>query len=106
MPKIGIIGERDAILGFKALGISTFPVKSPNEAETKLCELIGADYGSIFITESYAKPLAGVISELEREIPLYPSIVIIPNHEGSKTLGMKKIKSIIEKAIGIDIFSV
>ena len=33
MYKIGVIGDKDSILGFKAVGMSVFPVTTPSQAQ-------------------------------------------------------------------------
>ena len=105
MPKIAVLGERDAILGFKALGVNVFPVKNVPEAEATLRKLAIQDYAAVFISERYAQDLTEQINEIERSTPLYPSIVIIPGPGGSQGLGMTKIKNMVEKALGMAIFS-
>ena len=104
MPKMAVMGERDAILGFKALGVNVFPVKEAREARACLRKLAIEDYAAIFISESYARELAPEISEIERSAPL-PSIVIIPAPGASQGLGMEKIRNMVEKALGMAIFS-
>lgn len=105
MPKIAVMGERDAILGFKALGVNVFPVKNTHEAEATLRKLAIEDYAAIFISERYAQDLTLQISEIEKTTELYPSIVIIPGPGGSQGLGLNKIKDMVEKALGMAIFS-
>lgn len=104
MSKMAILGERDAILGFKALGVNVFPVKDVAEAEACLRKLAIEDYAAVFISERYAQDLTLQISEIERSSTL-PSIVIIPGPGGSQGLGMNKIKNMVEKALGMAIFS-
>ncbi|MFQ5646435.1 MAG: V-type ATP synthase subunit F [bacterium] len=101
MSKIAVIGDRDSILGFKALGLGIFAVNSSEGALDQLKALMGGDYAAIFITENYAAPVVDRIAELEKEITLYPSIVIIPSHHGGQGLGMEKTRLMIEKAIGM-----
>ncbi len=103
MPKMAILGERDAILGFKALGVNVFPVKDVPEAEALLRKLAIEDYAAVFISERFARELALQINEIERSTTL-PSIVIIPGPGGSQGLGMNKIKNMVEKALGMAIF--
>ncbi|MBU2590980.1 MAG: V-type ATP synthase subunit F [Nitrospinota bacterium] len=105
MADMAIIGARDSILGFKALGLSVYPVKTSEEAEKILTKLVQENFASIFITEDYAANMLKRIEELEKEIELYPSIVIIPSFKGSKGLGMEKVRKMIEKAVGIDLLS-
>ena len=105
MAKIAIVGSRDTIIGFKALGLSIFPAKTVEEARRTLRKIATEEYATIFITDDFAKDLDEDIHNLEREIPLYPSIVIIPSHRGSTGLGMKKIRALVEKAVGMDLFA-
>ena len=43
MRKVGVIGERDSVLGFKAVGFDVYPVISREEASERLTHL--ADSG-------------------------------------------------------------
>ncbi|HAA25541.1 MAG TPA: V-type ATP synthase subunit F, partial [Ruminiclostridium sp.] len=54
MYKVGVIGEKDAVLGFKALGFSVFPVENSDRAAEKLSELAADKYAVIYITEQTA----------------------------------------------------
>ena len=105
MAKIAVVGSRDTITGFKALGLTTFPVKDVDEAGRTLRKIATEEYATIFITDDLAQYLEKEIRELERNIPLYPSIVIIPSHRGSTGLGMRKIRSLVERAVGTDLFA-
>jgi V/A-type H+-transporting ATPase subunit F len=104
MLNVAIVGDRDSIWGFKAVGMEIHPVSSPEEALKTLRSLCTPEYGAIFITENYARQLDKEIDELEKFINLYPSIVVIPGHKGSQGLGMKKVKVVVEKALGRDMF--
>ncbi len=104
MLNIAVVGDKDSIWGFKALGMEIHAVSSPDEALEALRALSTPEYGAVFITENYAQQLSREIDELEEFISLYPSIVIIPSHHGSKGLGMQKVKSVVEKALGFDMF--
>lgn len=101
MYKIGVVGDRDSILGFKLLGLSVFPVREPKEAGLLVNRLAREDYAVIFITESIAKDIEETI-ERYKAVP-FPAIIPIPNNQGSVGLGMQGIKDNVEKAIGVDI---
>lgn len=101
MYKIGVVGDRDSILGFKLLGLSVFPVREPKEAGLLVNRLAREDYAVIFITETIAKDIGETI-ERYKAVP-FPAIIPIPNNQGSIGLGMQGIKDNIEKAIGVDI---
>ena len=101
MYKMAVIGDKDSVLGFKALGLATFPVTSAEAASRTLKKLAREKYGIIFITEQVAQPLGDYIEELST--CLLPSVVLIPNNAGSLGLGRQRIKRNVEKAIGADI---
>lgn len=102
MYKIGVIGERDSVLGFKALGFSVFEASEREEALSKLKTVAkDPEYAIIFVTER-------VYSELNDEISKYkdsptPAIICIPGREGSQGYGMANIKNAMERAVGADI---
>ena len=98
--KIAIIGEKDTILGFKPLGIETFPVVDSKEAEERL-KLLAQDrnYATIYITES----LSSQIKELITEFNESSNIVIIPGKGEALGLARERLKKISEKALGTDI---
>jgi len=101
MNKIGIIGDADSVLGFKAFGLDAYDCLNRDEAAATLHKIVKDDYGIIFITERYYK-------ELENEIAKYaelriPAIVAIPGSDGSYGTGLSSIKHAVEKAVGADI---
>ena len=42
--KIAVLGDRESVLGFKALGLSVFPAETAEEAKTVLHRLAKEDY--------------------------------------------------------------
>ena len=102
MYKIGIIGQRDAILGFMALGFSVHEAANAEEAAKELHRMARSqEYGVIFITENYAVKLEDEIARY-RDLPL-PAIVSIPGQEGSTGYGMNVLRNAVERAVGADI---
>jgi V/A-type H+-transporting ATPase subunit F len=101
MYKIAVIGDKDSILGFKALGVATIPVTSTEMALQTLKKLAREQYGVVFITEQTAEPIQDYIAELSTR--MLPSVVMIPNNAGTLGLGIKRMKQNVEKAIGADI---
>ncbi|NLJ41600.1 MAG: V-type ATP synthase subunit F [Clostridiales bacterium] len=101
MYKIGVVGDRDSILGFKALGLDVFPVLEPDEASGLINKMARENYAVIFIIESVA---AGIHETIDRykNVP-FPAIIPIPGNQGSLGLGIEEIKKNVEKAIGADI---
>mgnify|MGYP000170685059 CR=1 FL=1 len=100
MYKIGVIGDKDSVLGFKALGLSVFPVTDPSEAE-QLIKKIAEEYAIIYITEQVAKDVVSTI-ELFKD-KMLPAIIPIPGNQGSLGIGMGEVKKSVERAVGADI---
>ena len=100
MYKIGVIGEKDSVLGFKALGLSVFPVVEPSEAESLIKEMAD-EFAIIYITEQIAKDIVSTI-ELYKDRML-PAIIPIPGNQGSLGIGMGEVKKSVERAVGADI---
>ncbi len=102
MYKIGIIGERDSVLGFMALGFSVHEAETPSTAEQLLHDLVkSGEYAVIFLVEHYAEALAEEIAKYKDQ-PL-PAITVIPGSTGSRGYGMAAIKNAVERAVGADI---
>ena len=102
MYKIGIIGERDSVMGFMAIG---FAVHEAPDAETaaRILHTLAKDesYAIIFIVENYAKAIPEDIARY-KDMPL-PAVISIPGRAGSDGSGMAAIKSAGERAVGADI---
>ncbi len=101
MSKVAVLGQRDAILGFKASGAVAFPADSPGEARKGLSSIVEGDYAILFVTEEIAQVLE---KDLE---PLYdmpkPIVTILPDARKPQGIGMKLLRKRAEKAIGADI---
>ena len=99
--RIAVLGDKDSVLGFKALGLSTYPVDSADDARTTLHRIAKENFAVIYVTETLAV-------ELEQDINRYkdnltPAIILIPGKEGSLGIGAANIKKAVERAVGADI---
>lgn len=106
--EIAIIGPRELILGFKAIGVET---RFSSKAETTIehiknlkKEKIGElpRYAIIFILESHAKEIPADDYKKLTEDAL-PALIAIPGPEGSTGFGLDRLGQIVEKAIGSNI---
>lgn len=113
---IAIIGNKDTILGFKALGVHTYDANTPEKAVEVLYELKEKEeiidqqsgeskpsYAIIFITEE----LASEISKDDYKklsAKAMPAIIPLPGSKGSTGYGIKRIGKFVEQAVGSDIF--
>lgn len=101
MYKIAVLGEKDSVLGFQALGLDVFPAGDVEEAKTILHKLAKGGYAIVYLTEQYAAQMEAEIARYQDE--LTPAIILIPGKEGSLGIGMAKVKSAVERAVGADI---
>lgn len=98
---IAVVGDKDSVLAFKAVGVDVYAVSDEVEAANTV-HALARTYSVIFVTEQVALWADAYIKRY-RSRP-YPVIVPIPAADGGTGLGMKLIKENIEKAIGADIF--
>ncbi len=103
--QIGVIGDRDSVLGFMALGYTVCEASDLIQAEHSLTMLCADPrYAVIFITEEYAKDLTH-LTDRYRSRPL-PAIVTIPGAHGKAAgYGMAHLHRAVERAVGADILS-
>ncbi len=98
---IAVVGDKDSILCFRAIGVSIHPVANPEDARHILRRLCREHYAVIFVTEPIASENLDLIDDLTKG-PL-PSIVLIPNDQGSLGLGMERMRRAMVSAIGAGI---
>ena len=99
--KIAVLGDRESVMGFKALGLEVCPAETVEEARAALHRLAKENCAVVYLTEQYA-------AQMEAEIARYkdaltPAIILIPGKAGSLGIGMASIKSAVERAVGADI---
>lgn len=88
-------------MGFRALGLDTYSVTSPEEAKEMIQRLAKENCAVIYLTEQLAAKLGDVIQKYKDE--LKPAIILIPGREGSLGIGKTAIQNSIERAVGADI---
>jgi len=115
--KIAIVGNKETVLGFKALGFETHNANSTEEALKILYELKGEQaitdektgeskpqYAIIFITENFAQDIpAQDYKKLSQDA--LPAIIPVPDSKGTSGFGIKRIGKMVEQAVGSDIFN-
>ena len=82
MLKIAVIGGRDTVMGFKALGLEE-------------------EYAIIYIEENLAAEMQNEIAKF-KDSPS-PAIILIPGREGSIGLGLQALHDAVERAVGTNI---
>jgi V/A-type H+/Na+-transporting ATPase subunit F len=111
--ELAIVGPREVVLGFKAIGLHTVFSMNAEETLEQLQALKeertggeGAEdeckYAIIFILESHAKEIP-VEDYKKITADALPAIIAIPGPEGATGFGMERLGQIVEKAIGSNI---
>lgn len=101
MYKIAVLGDKDSVLGFRALGLEVFSADTAEQARPILHRLAKEGYAIIYLTEQLAAGLSAEMARYKDE--LTPAIILIPGKEGSLGIGMANIKTAVERAVGADI---
>ncbi len=101
MYKVGVIGDKDSVLGFKAIGFDVFPVHDAKEAEALVHELGKGEYAVLYVTEQIAELIAPTMAEYRDK--RFPVIIPIPGVLGNLGIGMDGVKKCVVKAVGADI---
>lgn len=101
MYKIAVLGDRDSIYGFAALGLDTFPVTGKEQAAKTLKRLADGSYAVIYVTEAIQAELLEEIDRYREE--RVPAIIPIPGVSGNTGMGMLNVKKSVEQAVGSDI---
>jgi V/A-type H+-transporting ATPase subunit F len=101
MYKIAVLGDRDSVLGFKALGLDVFFVESTDEARHTLHQLAKEDYAIIYVTEQLAADIPADVDRYKNSVT--PAVILIPGKGGSLGLGAQALQSAVERAVGADI---
>ena len=101
MYKIGVIGDRESVIGFKALGLSTFDVENSDEAREVLHRIAKENFAIIYITEQLANKIADDVKKYQSDVT--PAVILIPGKEGTLGIVQTALQTAVEKAVGADI---
>lgn len=101
MPEIAMIGDRDSILGFKALGVTIFPTNTKEESIEALREVFKQEYKVAFITEQMSPSPGEMVSIIGDRT--FPVITMIPSNRGTTGLARTSLQALVRRAAGADI---
>ena len=102
MYKIAVLGDRESVLGFKALGLDVYPAETVEEARKKLHHLArDGETAIIYLTEQLAAQMPDEVAKYKDR--LTPAVILIPGKAGSLGIGMENITSSVERAVGANI---
>ena len=101
MYRVAVIGDKESIYGFAALGLDVFFVNNSEDAEAAFKKLTQSGYAVVYITEHLAESIEEEISKFSYKSS--PAVIQIPGVFGNTGKGMQNVRESVEKAVGSDI---
>lgn len=102
--RMAAVGDYESVLPFQAVGVEPFMLDAESKDVPALFRRLAGEFAVIFVTEEWFECFRTLFDELNDEFPV--SIIPIPSQKGSQGLGIENIRSSVERAVGMDIFSV
>ncbi|MGI6157395.1 MAG: V-type ATP synthase subunit F [Saccharofermentanales bacterium] len=99
--KIGVIGDWESIVGFRALGLDVKEALDAETAEAILKAWTEEGYAVIFVTEALAESLGPRLSDWQ--LRYLPAVIIIPSARRPSYFGRQELRTAVRKATGIDL---
>lgn len=97
--RIAVMGDRESVQGFMAVGFSVFETADDYEADAaQLRKLASGGYAVIFVTEDIAIRMSDIIAKYKSRT--LPAIISIPGREGTTGYGMQSLRESVERAVG------
>lgn len=101
MYNVAVIGDRETVIGFKALGLSVFYAEDEIGAKTHLLRLAKEQTAIIYITETLAQKMKAELLQIASRS--LPAVILIPDKCGSAGIAMQNVSKAVERAVGADI---
>ncbi|MDH4211615.1 MAG: hypothetical protein OEV79_09245 [candidate division WOR-3 bacterium] len=98
---LAIVGKRETVMPFLATGARVVYVKEGDCAAT-VEGLIKEGAKIILFTEEFIEELSDVLSKYRTET--LPCLIPIPSGRGKTKVAIERIRGVIKKAVGADIF--
>ncbi|NMA18253.1 MAG: V-type ATP synthase subunit F [Clostridiaceae bacterium] len=99
--KVGVIGEWESIVAFRALGLSVADARTAETALAQLNTWAKEGYAVIFLTEALAEIMGDVL--VPWRLRVLPAVIIIPSSGKTPYLGRGELRAAVSKATGIDL---
>ncbi len=96
MYKIAVMGDRDSIYGFAAIGMDVYPVTDAAAAVKKIKALTEGGYGVIYVTEA----LHAKLPAEDQGAGMLPAVIPIPGIADNTGLGVARVRKFVEQAVG------
>lgn len=101
MSKVAVLGERDAVLGFRSSGAVVFCADSTDEARDALAGVLNDDFAILLVTEKVAEALRAELAPLYEQPK--PVVTVLPDPRGTGGQAMEILRKRVERAVGANI---
>ena len=103
MYKIGVMGGRETVMGFKALGLDVFPVDNADEARHTLRRITSgeSEYAILYLEDNRSAALSRENDRIKASTA--PAQFLHPGRDGTLGLGQSALRSAVERAVGSNI---
>ncbi len=98
---VGVVGERDAVVAFRAIGMRVIPAETASAVARAVHTLVSENVPVIFITERAAQSAPETFDKYKSDPTV--SLIPIPGSSGTDGFGMRRVHQNVEKAIGANI---
>ena len=97
--EIAIIGPTEVVKPFLTLGLNCYEIQDSTQAGEIIQQIVREDkHGLILIAEGLAEKLLDQIEKIKmRQLP---AVFILPEFGSTKQLGLKRLESVMARAIG------
>ena len=109
--QVAIVGPPEVTAGFAAVGVQALSAETAEQAleqlqtvRANLKNKTGKQFAVVFVLEDLLKEIPQEDYDKLTKDAL-PAIIPLPGHAGSSGFGNEKLRRIVEKAVGSDIFS-
>ena len=82
MYRIGVIGDRDSVLGFQALGLEVCPAENAEEARQALHRMAKEEFAILYLTEQLAVQLQPEIARYQELVESTAHLILQFSKEG------------------------
>ena len=106
--KIAVIGDEDTVIGFGLTGIKYLSIVTESTDNKEIIQFVkesieNPEIGFVLVTEQVAERIRSDFERLKQDKPLYPIFIELPNKRGGVPNRVDPIKTLIRRAIGMEI---
>ncbi len=99
--KVAVLGHKEFVLPFSALGVDTFPVSGDDEIKENAREIINQRYALVVVAENIARVADEIFSTRIKEAT--PGVLVVPFTTESTGYATESLGRVLKLATGIDI---